>query len=237
MIPLHHVEQCASTNDEILKFLYENDELCSLFTFNQTKGRGQYGNRWESQAGNSLAYSTALNTSAVKKSQTLFNYHTACTVRDFLAKLTASPVEIKWPNDLIIGGKKVAGILIEKVTVGGEGFYIIGTGINLRQSNFEGLPDAGSIFSQTGQIVDNEHFVHKYHDYLIAHLTQNSDDSEILERFNRFLFRKGKISVFEKQRVRQNGIIRNADADGFLWIELEQDGLQRFYHKEIQMLY
>ena len=37
--------------------------------------------------------------------------------------------------------------------------------------------------------------------------------------------------------MRQNGIIRNADENGFLWVDLEKDGLKKFYHKEIELLY
>jgi BirA family transcriptional regulator, biotin operon repressor / biotin---[acetyl-CoA-carboxylase] ligase len=62
-------------------------------------------------------------------------------------------------------------------------------------------------------------------------------EQEILNLFNKNLFRKDEISVFEKDGKRQNGIIRKADEKGELWIELEDDGLQSFYHKEIRLLY
>jgi BirA family biotin operon repressor/biotin-[acetyl-CoA-carboxylase] ligase len=55
--------------------------------------------------------------------------------------------------------------------------------------------------------------------------------------FNNSLFRKDEISVFELNEKRQNGIIKNADRNGNLWIELENDGLHSFYHKEIKLLY
>ena len=60
---------------------------------------------------------------------------------------------------------------------------------------------------------------------------------DILEDFNENLFRKNKISVFELNGVRQNGIIKYADENGFLWIDMEKDGLQKFNNKEIELLY
>ena len=45
------------------------------------------------------------------------------------------------------------------------------------------------------------------------------------------------VSVFEIKGIRQNGIIRNVDEEGFLWVELENQGLQKFYNKEIELLY
>ncbi|WP_449399839.1 hypothetical protein [Chryseobacterium wanjuense] len=51
MSQLFYLKECSSTNDEISKFLlYENSDFVTLYTFNQTKGRGQYGNTWSSTA-------------------------------------------------------------------------------------------------------------------------------------------------------------------------------------------
>ena len=46
-----------------------------------------------------------------------------------------------------------------------------------------------------------------------------------------------EVSVFEIGKIRQNGIIKNVDEQGYLWIDLENEGLKRFYHKEIKLLY
>ena len=66
-------------------------------------------------------------------------------------------------------------------------------------------------------------------------VSQNFD--EILNEFNLHLFKKNEIAVFEKNGIRQNGIIQKMDKNGFLWIDLENEGLQKFFHKEIELLY
>lgn len=236
MTRLHHFENCFSTNDEILSVLNE-DESTAVFTFNQTKGRGQYGNIWKVIPNQNLAYSLALKTSKVNISDTFLNYYTAIIVRDFLANLTNAEAKIKWPNDIILNGKKVCGILIEKKKINHEEYYIIGIGINVVQNDFSHLPKAGSVLSVTGLSFDLNQFANQFHQYLVSRMKDVDPEEMILNIYNNSLFRKDEISVFQKNDVRQNGIIKKADKNGFLWIELENEGLQKFFHKEIELLY
>lgn len=237
MFPIFYLEKCASTNDEILKFINESNSPVAVYTFNQTKGRGQYGNTWENQKDQNLAYSIALKVAGFQMSGSLFNFRTACVLRDFLANLTKTKVEIKWPNDIIIHGKKISGMLIEKQKINGEDFYIIGIGINVLQKDFKGLSKAGSLFTQTHEEFELKEFSEKLHSAFCNSFQIKAEDHQILDDFNENLFRRNQISVFEIDGVRQNGIIKNADENGFLWVELENDGLQKFNNKEIELLY
>ncbi|WDF47375.1 biotin--[acetyl-CoA-carboxylase] ligase [Chryseobacterium sp. KACC 21268] len=236
MTRLHHFENCFSTNDEILSVINE-DESTAVFTFNQTKGRGQYGNIWRVVPNQNLAYSIAIKTSKVNISDTFLNYYTAIIIRDFLANLANADAKIKWPNDIILNGKKVCGILIEKKKIDNEEYYIIGIGINVLQSDFSNLPKAGSILSVTGLSFDLRDFANQFHQNIVSKMEQITTEEQILKDYNDSLFRKDEISVFQKNDLRQNGIIKNADINGFLWIDLENEGLQKFFHKEIEMLY
>lgn len=236
MSQLFHLENCFSTNDEIITLLYE-DEPTAVFTFNQTKGRGQYGNIWKVIPNQNLAYSLAVKTSKINISDTFLNYYTAILVRDFLANLTNADTKIKWPNDIILNGKKVCGILIEKKKINNYDYYVIGIGINLLQTDFSNLPKAGSVLSVTGLSFDLIEFTNQFHQHIISKIESVESEENILLKYNNSLFRKDEISVFQKDDVRQNGIIKNADKNGFLWIDLENEGLQKFFHKEIEMLY
>lgn len=237
MFPFFYLEKCNSTNDEILHFVKELKSPVAVYTFNQTNGRGQYGNTWDTIKDQNLAYSIALKVRDFPMPGSLFNFHTACILRDFLAKLTNSEVKIKWPNDLIIKVKKVSGMLIEKQKIDGEGYYIAGIGINVLQKDFTGLPKAGSLFTQAQQEFELKNFTEKLHVFLFNSFKNIKSGDEILEEFNNNLFRKNQVSVFEIGGVRQNGIIKNADENGYLWVELENDGLQKFQNKEIELLY
>ena len=237
MDDLFYLEHCSSTNDELSSvLLYPESDFVAVYTFNQTKGRGQYGNSWNSAAGKNLAYSLAVKCTSVKVSDFLFNYYTAVLVHDFLANLTDKKVKIKWPNDIILHNKKVCGILLEKKKFNDQQYFVMGSGINILQEDFDEISNAGSLLTQTNEVFELTQFTENLHGFLTDNLKNIPDENEILERFNHHLFRKNEISVFERDGMRQNGIIRFADENGEIHIEFE-NGLQKFYHKEIKLLY
>ena len=236
MNSLIYFNNCASTQDELIDFLnqhYLSEDFLAVYTFNQTKGRGQYGNSWENLPEENLAYSFALKTKNINISDTCFNFYTAILVRDFIANLTKTEAKIKWPNDLILKNKKICGMLFEK----NKNYFVVGIGINILQENFKNLPKAGSILSQTGLSFELKAFTESLHQYLFEHLVQKEIPNNILELYHLHLYRKNEVSVFEKNEVRQNGIIKNVDENGYIWIDLENEGLQKFFHKEIELLY
>lgn len=236
MNSLIYFNNCASTQDELIDFLnqhYLSEDFLAVYTFNQTKGRGQYGNSWENLPEENLAYSFALKTKNINVSDTCFNFYTAILVRDFIANLTKTEVKIKWPNDLILKNKKICGMLFEK----NKNYFVVGIGINILQENFKNLPKAGSILSQTALSFELKAFTESLHQYLFEHLVQKEIPNDVLELYHLHLYRKNEVSVFEKNEVRQNGIIKNVDENGYIWIDLENEGLQKFFHKEIELLY
>ena len=134
----------------------------------QTQGRGQIGSKWESPAGQSLSLSVVLYPHFLTAQQQFsLNIMTALALRDALAPYARSVVEVKWPNDVFLGGNKVAGILIQNQLAGSRVQHsIIGTGVNVNQPGFpEGLPLATSLSLDTGTEHDPERLAS---DYLLA---------------------------------------------------------------------
>lgn len=237
MKKLYYTPQCLSTNDEILKRIPltgENFQILGLYTTNQTHGRGQYGNIWKMEPEKNLAISLIFPEEKISYSVSILNYHTALILRNFIARLTKEEVFIKWPNDIIAKNKKICGILLEKK----KNFLIVGMGINVLQSDFETLDKAGSLLSVTGKGFFPKSVAELMFDYFTEKLSENKSSQEIVEKFNQYLFRKNQVSTFENRlEGRQNGIIRFADEDGYLWIEFENKKMEKFYHKEITLLY
>lgn len=238
MTMLNYLPQCGSTNDEVVNFLRPGSaEIAGLCTFFQNNGRGQYGNRWEGAAGKNIALSLAVPASSVKLSDSLFNYYTALNIRRFTANLTRNEVKIKWPNDLIISHKKVCGILIEKKKVNNRMYYIVGIGLNVLQEDFGDLPRAGSLLTQTGTHFNLTDVAESMYTFLLGNFSETAGPEGILQDYNSCLYKRNEVAVFRKDNISQNGMISKADEDGNLWVELEHGGLQKFYHKEIEMLY
>lgn len=235
---LIHLSRCLSTNDEVECFadgFYP--EGFAVYTLNQTNGRGQYGNSWISPPDETLALSFCTPKAAVSIAPILFNFHTANVVREFIATLTDSDAKIKWPNDLILNGKKIAGILVESRRIGKAEFLIIGIGLNILQKNFDNLPKAGSILTQTNLIFEPKNVAERLFRHLQSYLSSPEDPKKVLIKFNQHLFKRNEVAVFQINGNRQNGIIKSVGDDGLLQVELEDDGLQKFFHKEIAMLY
>jgi BirA family biotin operon repressor/biotin-[acetyl-CoA-carboxylase] ligase len=109
----------------------------------QTAGRGRLGRTWEAPAGASLLMSVLLRPDLPPERRHLVT--TAVALAGAAAIAEAGPV-LKWPNDLLIGDRKVAGVLAE---VDGDA-VVVGIGINL---NWEGDPPAGGI--AVNQVVDH----------------------------------------------------------------------------------
>lgn len=141
---------CGSTNTYAKEHIEEFGPVAAVYTTSQTSGRGRLGRLWTNAAGQALYYTAVLKVPMVQP-ETLPLF-ASLAVREQLRLRYGVECAIKWPNDLLLGGKKVVGILCEAVNygTGGEGrAYLCGIGINLAQPAeyfaAAGLPHATSL--------------------------------------------------------------------------------------------
>ncbi len=122
----------SSTNDIAAEYAKnkKNDGLV-IFAEEQTAGRGRAGTKWHSERADSILCSILLT--ACKCSAELLSLTLAVAVAETIGKLADSHAKIKWPNDIILNGKKVAGILLESKTIKARTACILGIGINCHQ--------------------------------------------------------------------------------------------------------
>jgi BirA family transcriptional regulator, biotin operon repressor / biotin---[acetyl-CoA-carboxylase] ligase len=107
-------EETTSTNDVIEKFARDGvKEGVVVFAESQTKGRGRLARKWISPAHKGLWFSVLLRPDLRPQEATQLTVASATALRRAIAAQTDLKPEIKWPNDILIGGKKVAGILTE----------------------------------------------------------------------------------------------------------------------------
>lgn len=103
----------------------------------QTAGRGRLGRTWQANAGENLTFSVLLRPKAASEAMNLLPLFAAVATAEAIASVTNLNVECKWPNDLLIGKKKVGGILIEgSVKSGTLEYVVLGFGINVNQVQF-----------------------------------------------------------------------------------------------------
>jgi BirA family biotin operon repressor/biotin-[acetyl-CoA-carboxylase] ligase len=157
------LEQTDSTNSFMLRLLKSENiyEGTVVVTRKQEQGRGQRGTSWESEPGKNLTLSIFLCPLFLKPDEQFFlNKVISLGVAEFVISLLkrekGKKVKIKWPNDIYIGNKKVAGILIEN-SVSGKWLQhsIAGIGININQEKFSScIPNPTSLKIVTGKEFD-----------------------------------------------------------------------------------
>lgn len=144
-------EEIDSTNDlcyELTKSDYI-EEGTIIRAINQIKGKGQKGNKWESENDKNLTFSILLKPNQIQPAnQFILNQAISLSMIDFIKSITKSDkIKIKWPNDIYFGEKKIAGILIETQIMGNQiENAIIGIGLNVNQLDFKNhLPNPISL--------------------------------------------------------------------------------------------
>ncbi len=129
-----YLPSTGSTNDDARIWLDEGAaDLSIVVADEQTKGRGRFERKWHTRAGAALASSLILlPTEQERPLIHLFSPMTGIAVAATLEKLFGLHPQIKWPNDILLSGKKVCGILSETAWIGSElKGVVIGTGINI----------------------------------------------------------------------------------------------------------
>jgi len=128
-------EQTTSTNDVIEKLARDSvKEGVVVFAESQTKGRGRLGRKWISPTHKGLWFSILLRPDLRPQEATQLTVASAIALRRAIQSETGLKPEIKWPNDILIGGKKVAGILTElSAELDKVRYVILGIGIDVNQ--------------------------------------------------------------------------------------------------------
>ncbi len=148
------LEETSGTNAYCRAHFDELADGAVVYSTNQTNGRGRLGRTWLNAPGHALYYSQVIKRPLANPA--CLPLAASLGVEDALERMYGIAAQIKWPNDLLLNGRKLAGILCEGIMRDGSiAGYIFGVGINLSQSEafFErnGLEHATSVFVETGE--------------------------------------------------------------------------------------
>ena len=117
-----------------------------IFAERQTAGRGRRENFWTASAGQDLILSLAWRPAAAITKWLRVTQMTALAVCRAVEPFLAKPAQIKWPNDVLVDGKKLCGILVESFAGAGGAFLVVGVGLNVNGMSFP-APLAGTATS------------------------------------------------------------------------------------------
>lgn len=236
-----YYSELTSTNDAAQEWA-RTQLIRSPYLFRthfQTKGRGQQGSGWESEAGKNLLMSLILplKNFAIER-QARLNFSVSLALRAAIQSFTDEIVSIKWPNDIYIREKKIAGILIENHIAGSSiQTSIVGMGININQLLFH-EPKAISLIQISGNERDLTEVEEKVVQLVLQQVNAFSlvSDEQIRMEYNHHLYKRNTWNLFQTVTSQELGRITHVDAQGLAHFQFESGENRCFAHKEIAWL-
>ncbi len=223
------LESATSTNDVAMEIgmQRENPEGLVVIADSQTHGKGRLGRKWLSPSGVNLYFTVLLRPSILPNEATFITLMTAVAVVRAIREYTGLQAKIKWPNDILVSGKKAGGILFEMKSGGNRiKLLAIGIGINVNMSINE-LPDdikelSTSLKTEKGETVDRAGLLGR----ILAEIEEsykillNGNKRALINewiRLNSTL--RNKVAVKNHERI-ISGIAENINDNGELIIRL-----------------
>lgn len=221
----------------------------------QSAGKGQRGNRWESRSGENLTFSILWKPAALPAAaQFSLSEAAALGVADYLAGEGLDSF-IKWPNDIMAGGKKICGMLLEHSLAADKlADSVVGIGLNVNQRSFGEAPNATSMMLLTGLKRDIKQELPRLLDALdrrFAQIDSESGRAVLRNDYLTRLFQMGEWHEYLDRRSadpllptthpvegeRFEGRITGLAPSGLLIVERRNGALLEFAFKEISYLF
>lgn len=208
----------GSTNDELRKLAEQGmAEGLVLVADEQIAGRGRRGAVWISPKGENIACSILLKPTLPKALWHRLSLVTGLAVAEVLENYVPL-AEIKWPNDVKVGGKKIAGILVEA----GKDFVIIGIGINVNSTNFPDELAATSLHELTGRTYSRAEILQELVTRMSRYANQiNQGYEDALKSIRERCALTGHFVSYLVADQRREGMVRGIGSGGELMVETE----------------
>lgn len=219
-----------------MTLLEENPQVALVTADFQSDGRGQSGNSWQSRPAENLLLSmrVKLQGLGVDRRFRLMQY-VALALRQTLADFDLS-AEIKWPNDIYLGGRKVCGFIIENKIAGGRiDESLVGIGLNVNQTEWpESLPFAVSMRQAAGRSFEREAVLRA----LLRHIAlqpelAEADDEQLHADYMKSLYRRTGIHAYLDAGGRFEAGIRDVAPDGRLLLARNDGEVRAYGLKEV----
>lgn len=242
---LDYIKATSSTNADAFRVaeVGATEGTVVLADF-QTGGKGRRGRVWSSPAGVNIYCSVVLRPTIMPHEAPQLTFLSAVAVARAIEQTTRLAPEIKWPNDLLISGKKVAGLLNEmSAETDGINFVILGIGVNLNMTT-EQFPDelrhpATSLFLESGQQVDRSRFTAimlNELDQLYAEFLEHGFGS-VREEWQRRCNASGRqVLVSDSGTECTGGHFIGIDSDGALLLRSDDDKLHRITCGDVRVI-
>lgn len=235
------ISKTDSTNSWLASHADATEAPCLVYALEQTAGRGQRGNSWESEPGMNLCASLLLQPDGVEAAaQFVISEAVALAVTDVLGQLGVE-AKVKWPNDIYAGDRKICGILIENSLLGSRILKsVAGVGVNINQTRFvSDAPNPVSVAQITGRTHEIAAVARMLGDSVGRRMVQIQFPGETHRDFLGRLWRgDGALYPFldKKTDERISASIQAVGADGTMTLLLDNGETRGYIFKEIEFL-
>jgi BirA family transcriptional regulator, biotin operon repressor / biotin---[acetyl-CoA-carboxylase] ligase len=233
-----------STNLEAKRLAeVEGKSSALIVAESQTAGRGRMGRAWESPKGLGLYFSLLLHPRLKPAEATLMTLAAGWSLGVTLKKMGAAPIIVKWPNDIVLQGKKIAGVLCEMKSRGNEVEYVVvGIGINISQKpkdfSLEVAAHAGSLELLTGKIWDKEKILQNFLQAFFPEVKKLEEGkaADLIQQWEGISDLLGrKIRVRSGQKPLE-GTVLGLNPQGHLRLKLGDGSIQNLIDEETTLL-
>jgi len=240
-----HYHSVASTNTIAIEGLSTGQlgEGDIIWADEQWQGKGNGSNSWESEAGKNLTFSLVVSPHFLPPDeQFILTQMVSLVLLDTLkVLLPKQKCSIKWPNDIYVNNKKIAGVLIQNIIKGSLfDSSVIGVGFNVNQEIFHSdAPNPVSLIHFTNQVTDLfpllEKIADKISDYYEM-IKSNTLSASIKEKYNHALFQKNVWASYEDEHGIFEGCITGVDIFGRLQIQDRSKKIRLFAFKDVRFI-
>ena len=223
----------ASTNSFLKQWVQQSKahKTIAVWAENQTQGRGRMGTKWHALPKLNLTGSVYVENISTKH-QPVFNLNkqVCLALVDTLLPYKIPDVCIKWPNDILSGNKKIAGVLIEPIMRGKKMTgVVVGCGVNVNQEKFPDLPFASSIKNLTKQTIVVETLFESFVKNIVAAVQSEQVNHQ---RYLESLYKINKTCLFtSKDGTSFTATIKGITEEGKLKL-LHENGSEVAYEEK-----
>jgi BirA family biotin operon repressor/biotin-[acetyl-CoA-carboxylase] ligase len=235
--PHYHFNLLDSTNNyaSTIAKLPETLNGTAITADFQENGRGQRDNIWLAPAESAFLGTLVLKANIHPENIFFLSKWCAILVSSTLKNFISQEVNIKWPNDVFVEGKKIGGILIENTWSDNQLLHsLLGIGINFSSSPFD---KATSLSQLNASVPSTQEFLHSLRLKMseLFFLLEGNMHSKIDELYHSILFQKNEMHKYTIAQSQEtfSGKIIEVEGDGKLVIEKDDQSLLGFYMKEV----
>lgn len=241
-LDIHYLEEVTSTNDvakELAKAGAPSKKL--VVSDYQSAGKGRRGRTWLAPMGQDIFMSLILRPEIAQGKASMLTLVMGLSVAEAIRSELGIEAMIKWPNDIVVDGQKVCGILTEMSAVSEDGYYVvIGTGINCNSHDFddEELSYATSLMMVSSKEVNREELiaaVMKSFDKNLDTFLKKGNLSELGEAYNHILVNKdSEVQICENEKT-WTAIALGINDDGGLLVEDSEGNVHTIFTGEVSV--